>query len=157
LPGWVECDAGFGRAGVQTPHDALALARCIAAAEDLCFAGLMTYPTQPSSRPWLRRARDLLEEEGLAPRVISGGGTVPAMTTHEYPEITELRAGNYLYNDRTTVAQGGARLEDCAQHVLATVVSRPTATRGILDAGSKALTTDPLRATRGILDAGSKA
>src|SRR5207248_8184505 len=33
----------------------------------------------------------------------------------------------------------------------------PTATRGILDAGSKALTTDPLRATRGILDTSSKA
>jgi D-serine deaminase-like pyridoxal phosphate-dependent protein len=39
------------------------------------------------------------------------------------------------------------------------VVSRPTATRGILDAGSKALTTDPVRTstTRGILDANSKA
>ena len=153
----VECDTGYRRAGVQTPQQALALARSIAGEESLRFAGLMTYPTQPSSGPWLREARDLLCEAGLPPSVISGGGTVPAMKTHEYPEITELRAGTYIYNDRTMVAQGAARLEDCAQHVLATVVSRPTSTRGILDAGSKALTTDPVRAMRGSLDADSKA
>jgi D-serine deaminase-like pyridoxal phosphate-dependent protein len=145
----VECDTGYRRAGVQTPRQALALARSIAAEKSLRFAGLMTYPTQPSSGPWLREARDLLCEAELPPAVISGGGTVPAMRTHKYPEITELRAGNYIYNDRTTVARGAARLEDCAQHVLATVVSRPTATRGILDAGSKALTTDPVRVEGG--------
>jgi D-serine deaminase-like pyridoxal phosphate-dependent protein len=145
----VECDTGYRRAGVQTPQQALALARSIAAEESLRFAGLMTYPTQPSSGPWLHEARNLLCEAGLPPSVISGGGTVLAMKTHEYPEITELRAGTYIYNDRTMVAQGAARLEDCAQHVLATVVSRPTATRGILDAGSKALTTDPVRVEGG--------
>lgn len=141
----VECDTGFGRAGVQTPEQALELARRIAAQESLRFAGLMTYPTLPSSGPWLRQARALLREAELPPGIVSGGGTVDAGRTHEYPEITELRAGNYIYNDRTTVAQGGARLEDCAQHVLATVVSRPTAARCILDAGSKALTSDPPR------------
>ena len=45
----VECDTGYRRAGVQTPQQALALARGIAAEESLRFAGLMTYPTQPSS------------------------------------------------------------------------------------------------------------
>jgi D-serine deaminase-like pyridoxal phosphate-dependent protein len=151
----VECDTGGERAGVQTPAHALALARAIDAADHLRFGGLMTYPLLPAAGPWFRQAVALLGEAGLDPAVISGGGTPAAIHTHEYPEVTELRVGNYIYNDRTTVALGGAGLGDCAQHVLATVVSRPTAARGILDAGSKALTSDPVRggddpaATRG--------
>ena len=141
----VECDTGGERAGVQTPAQALALAQYIDIASHVRFGGLMTYPLQPSSGPWLREARALLDAAGLPPTIISGGGTPAAFRTHEYAEITELRVGNYIYNDRTTVAQGSAALGDCAQHVLATVVSRPTATRAILDTGSKALTSDPVR------------
>src|SRR5690606_40417884 len=40
------------------------------------------------------------------------------------------------------MAQGMADLEDCALHVLATVVSRAAPERGILDSGSKTLTAD---------------
>jgi D-serine deaminase-like pyridoxal phosphate-dependent protein len=141
----VECDTGGERAGVQTPAQALALAQHIDRAGRLRFGGLMTYPILPSSGPWLREARALLDAAGLPPTVISGGGTPAAFRTHEYAEITELRVGTDIYNDRTTVARGGADLSDCAQHVLATVVSRPTATRCILDAGSKTLTSDPVR------------
>jgi D-serine deaminase-like pyridoxal phosphate-dependent protein len=38
------------------------------------------------------------------------------------------------------------RLADCALRIRATVVSRPTKGRVILDAGSKALTSDPVEA-----------
>jgi D-serine deaminase-like pyridoxal phosphate-dependent protein len=37
---------------------------------------------------------------------------------------------------------GAAKLENCAMHVRATVVSRPTPERAIIDAGSKVLTSD---------------
>ena len=141
----VECDTGGARAGVQTPAQALALAQHIDRAPHVRFGSLMTYPILPSSGPWLREVRALLDAAGLSPAIISGGGTPAAFRTHEYAEISELRVGNYIYNDRTTVAQGGADLGDCAQHVLATVVSCPTATRCILDTGSKALTSDPVR------------
>jgi len=40
----IECDSGGGRCGVQTPAQALALARQIALAPGLRFGGLMTYP-----------------------------------------------------------------------------------------------------------------
>jgi len=43
--------------------------------------------------------------------------------------------------------QGAAGWDDCALTVLATVVSRPTATRAVLDAGSKALSSDLLGLT----------
>ena len=48
------------------------------------------------------------------------------------------------------VEKGAAAPEDCALTVLATVVSRPTATRAILDSGSKALSSD----TMGLSDHG---
>jgi D-serine deaminase-like pyridoxal phosphate-dependent protein len=50
----------------------------------------------------------------------------------------------YVYGDRHVLNSGAMTLEDCAFHVLATIVSRPTADRGILDTGSKALSSDLL-------------
>jgi len=41
-----------------------------------------------------------------------------------------------------TVAAGAATLSDCAMRIMATVVSRPTPDRAILDAGSKTLAAD---------------
>jgi D-serine deaminase-like pyridoxal phosphate-dependent protein len=59
--------------------------------------------------------------------------------------VTELRPGTYVYFDRTQVALGAARVEDCALTVLAMVVSKPAADRVVLDCGSKTLSTDPPR------------
>ena len=55
---------------------------------------------------------------------------------------TEHRPGTYIYSDRMQVAFGLGGWDDCAMTVLATVVSRPTDTRAILDSGSKALAAD---------------
>jgi len=63
--------------------------------------------------------------------------------------LTELRPGNYVYFDRTQVALGSAALEDCALTVLATVVSKPTVDRIILDCGSKTLSSDQAPASPG--------
>jgi D-serine deaminase-like pyridoxal phosphate-dependent protein len=58
--------------------------------------------------------------------------------------ITEYRAGTYIYFDRSLAERGTCGYDDCALTVLATVVSRPTSDRAIIDAGSKALTSDLL-------------
>src|SRR3982750_2214017 len=42
----VECDTGRKRAGVETPAEAIALAREIAGSKGLQFAGFMLYPTE---------------------------------------------------------------------------------------------------------------
>ena len=42
----VECDTGRKRAGVETPAEAIALAREISGLEGLKFAGFMMYPTE---------------------------------------------------------------------------------------------------------------
>ena len=157
LPVMVECDTGAGRCGVQRPADALALARVIDAAPGLCFAGLLTYPAPgkgSAASAWLREAIGLLREAGLDPPVVSGGGTPDLYRASEVPELTEHRPGTYVYSDRMQVALGHSTLDDCALTVLATVVSRPTLTRAILDAGSKALTSDLVAADRADLGHG---
>ena len=145
LPVLIECDTGGGRCGVQSPAEALALAVVIANEPGLRFEGLMTYP--PRSRlaevdAWLEAAAALLTHAGLPPARISNGGSPDFYSCATITSATEHRPGTYIYGDRMQVAFGHGSLSDCALTVLATVVSRPTPDRAILDAGSKALAAD---------------
>jgi D-serine deaminase-like pyridoxal phosphate-dependent protein len=145
----VECDTGFGRTGVQTPQAAADLAELVHSLPGLRFDGLMTYPTLPGSGPLLRATIEEIRARGLEVAKISAGGTPTFFSNHEVPEVTEVRAGTYVYGDRSCIANGTVPLEDCALRVRATVVSRPTAERGILDSGSKTLTNDPAEEASG--------
>jgi D-serine deaminase-like pyridoxal phosphate-dependent protein len=140
----VECDTGFHRTGVQSPADAAALAELVESLPGLRFDGLMTYPTAPESSAWLGRARTEVEARGMRVSRVSAGGTPSAFTNHLGGVITEVRAGTYVYGDRSCIASDSVPLEDCALRVRATVVSRPSSDRAILDSGSKTLTSDPV-------------
>ena len=94
------------------------------------------------TRAFLERALELFKRDGTAVPVVSGGGTPAIFTAQSIPQLTEHRAGTYIYNDRMVVASGTATWDDCAMRVRCTVVSRPTADRAILDAGSKVFTSD---------------
>ena len=143
----VECDTGMGRCGVQTPEAAVALAHKISQSPGLHFGGLMTYPAAgqvEANQAWLAAADDALTAAGLAPHVVSNGGTPDLWRAHEVTAATEHRPGTYIYMDRFQVGKGVGTWADCALTVLATVVSRPTENRAIIDAGSKSLTSDTL-------------
>ena len=141
----VECDTGRKRAGVETPGEAVALARHIAAQPGLAFAGLLIYPPE-TALPQTQRFHDSalggLRDTGLSPRIISSGGTPNLPHLSALRGVTEHRSGTSIFNDRMMMAAGVAALEDCALTVLTTVVSRAAPERGILDAGSKTLTAD---------------
>ena len=138
----VECDTGGQRCGVQSPQQAADLARLIAALPGLHFGGLMTFPTSDGLDDFVRATRSLLAGDGLSIERVSGGGTACMWHSHTHPELTEHRAGIYVYGDRWTLGSGAVRPEDCALLALTMVVSRPTPERGIIDAGSKTLSTD---------------
>lgn len=141
----VECDTGGGRCGVQTPEAAALLARRIVEAKGLVFGGLVTYPKPQSAsdvEAFISQTLALLQAEGIACPIISNGGTPSLFEAHLVTSATEHRAGTYIYNDRSMVRMGHCTEDDCAMHVLSTVVSRPTADRAVIDAGSKALTSD---------------
>jgi D-serine deaminase-like pyridoxal phosphate-dependent protein len=144
---FVECDTGMGRCGVQSGQAALELAQKIAAAPGLSFAGLMTYPAAgkyKEAQQWLADAKALFDGAGVALPEITTGGTPDIWHMSEAGVATEYRPGTYIYMDRSQVVAGAATFEQCALTVLATVVSRPTDGRAIIDAGTKTLTSDLL-------------
>ena len=143
----VECDTGAARCGVQNPDEAQNLAKFIHTSPGLSFGGLMTYPPMTDLAPvqaWLTNARDLIEANGIECKNISSGGSPNMRRLEDLPVATEHRIGTYVYNDRSLVEAGVCTIENCALSVVATIVSRPTLNRAVIDAGSKILTSDLL-------------
>jgi D-serine deaminase-like pyridoxal phosphate-dependent protein len=143
----VECDTGAARNGVQSPQDALTLARAIDKTPGLHFGGLMTYPAaghRKHAADFLTEAKSLCDASGLDTSTITTGGSPDMWSTEGLETATEYRAGTYIYFDRSLAARGACSFDDCALRILATVVSRPTADRAIIDAGTKTLTSDLL-------------
>ena len=158
---YVEADLGMHRVGLGTASQVVDLARLVASLPSLDFAGLTFYPghireavnAQAPALAALRAALDEVIAEltsaGLSPRVVSGGSTPTMMSTHELPAVTEFRPGTYVFNDRTTAEVGACDWDDCALTVLATVVSTAVPGQAVIDAGTKALGREPLRAGGG--------
>lgn len=138
----VEFDSGNKRTGVTSVAQALELARRVRDIPGLRFDGLMTYPSTAATITFVAEARRAFAEAGIAIGVVSGGGTPNAWAAHEITGLTEVRVGTYIYHDRATVGAGAAALDECAFHLHATVISRPTESRAVIDAGSKSLSSD---------------
>ncbi len=149
LPVLVEFDTGTGRCGVQTPQETADLARLIARSHGLHFGGLMTYPSNENTDSFVVEVKKLLGADGIEIEVVSGGGSPLMWQAHTHAQVTEHRAGTYVYGDRSMVNSGALAQGEVAFHVIATVVSRPTADRAILDTGSKTLTSDGATGARG--------
>ncbi len=152
----LEIDTGLKRCGVKPNGEALALARAIQEKDELEFLGIMTHgghsylasdpeKVQEIGRQegeiMVRLARRL-EKEGLPCSRVSVGSTPTAKTAGMIKGITEIRPGNYVFNDLTQVSLGVAMEEDCSLTALTRVVSRPARDRCVVDAGSKTLGMD---------------
>jgi D-serine deaminase-like pyridoxal phosphate-dependent protein len=150
----VDLDVGFGRTGVQSAKEALSLARHVDRAAGLQLDGIMFFPGHiggPSDAQAaqlkalderLAEVLDLWERDGMEARIVSGGSTPTALQSHLVTRMTEFRPGTYIYNDMNSVHGGFASLDDCAARVIATVVSTAVPGQVVIDAGSKALTSD---------------
>ncbi len=157
----VKVDVGFHRCGINPENEdgALAFVRMVASLPGLRLRGLLSHAghgyhaaseTELESiaareAGVLTSLRDRLRAAGVAIDELSVGATPTLRYSAKQQGLTELRPGNYVYFDRTQVALGAATLDDCALTVLATVVSKPSSDRIILDSGSKTLTNDGAR------------
>ncbi len=156
LPLLVEVDTGLNRCGVQAGAPARDLAHHIARLPGLRFAGLLTHEghaqlagapekvreTGLSAGEMMAETAELIRKSGLEVPIISVGLTATAKITATVDGVTETRPGIYVFYDRSEVLHQVVRPDRCAARVLATVATRPTADRIILDAGTKALTSD---------------
>jgi D-serine deaminase-like pyridoxal phosphate-dependent protein len=146
----IELATEIERAGTSV-ENVVQLAQQIEADDHLEFRGLVVYPSFPKSRPLIQEALARLDAVGIGVEVVSGGGVGAAHYMAEVPELTEIRVGTYVYNDWRTVMNGYAALDDCAMTIAATVVSRPTDDRAIIDSGSKTLSSEQLDGAYGFI------
>ena len=140
----VECDTGQKRSGVCTPEEATALASYIDALPGVLFDGLAFYPPVSAvdeSVSFLKETRRLCNEKNLEINRISSGGT-PGLVNLGVLGEGEYRAGTCVFNDRMMMGMNAATLDDCALSIYATLTSNAEPGRGIVDAGSKTLTSD---------------
>jgi len=157
----VEVDVGAHRCGVAPGEPALELARRVEAATALRFAGLQAYQgrAQHIREHAERRAAidaaveaarmtvDLLGENGIACRSVTGAGTGTYGFEAASGLYNELQAGSYIFMDADYAknhAEGGG-LFDEFQHslfVYTTVMSTPEPGRAVVDAGLKASSVD---------------
>jgi D-serine deaminase-like pyridoxal phosphate-dependent protein len=154
----LKVDVGYHRVGVE-PDRAVEVAGRIADLRGLRLRGVFTHAghayAQPSGEGVKEVARGegvvlsdtaaALRRAGLAVKEVSVGSTPTAAVAMRAAGVTECRPGNYVFHDATQVSLGTCGIEDCAMTVLATVVSVPAPGRAVLDAGSKTLSSDPLR------------
>ena len=150
----VDLDVGMGRTGLQTSSEALKVAQFVDATPGLRLDGLFCYPghinspaaeQEPALLAVSRKLAETLglwSDHGLQARIVSGGSTPTAFQSHLVPEYTEIRPGTNIYNDMNSVRGGYCTLDDCAAHIICTVVSTSVPGQMVLDGGSKTLTSD---------------
>lgn len=157
----VDVDVGDRRTGILPGQPALELARLVAGAKSLRLRGLQAYSGSAShtvgferrdkvSREAMQKAvqaRELLEQDGLEVRILSGGSTGTYNIDSTIRGVTELQAGSYVFMDvdyRRIGGQGSPLYTDFRPSltVVTTVVSASHPDRVTVDAGTKAFATD---------------
>ncbi len=156
----VDIDPGIHRTGVADPAAAMALARKIADAPSLTFAGVQFYCGAQQHIEDFASRRAAMEERsaylagivqdltdaGLAPEIISGGGTGTHAIDAALGLFTELQVGSYVFMDRQyadcDLAGAGASVFETALMVDARVISANHPMMSTVDAGFKAFATE---------------
>jgi 3-hydroxy-D-aspartate aldolase len=159
----VEIDCGARRCGVATPAEAVAIARAIDAAPSLRFAGIQAYQgaMQHLENYADRKARldeaialtratvEALRAAGLAPGVVTGGGTGSYPFESSSGVYNELQCGSYAFMDADYGRirdEHGRRIDQAewenALFVLSAVMSRALPGQAVCDAGLKVLSLD---------------
>lgn len=148
----IELEVGENRSGVITDEQLVGLVEYIKTKKHVKLKGIFSHEGHSYKAPDMEtckkmaeesyrrtlRAAELIRECGVDIDIISIGAT-PSIMNHAFVEgITELRLGTYVFMDMGQSKAIGD-YSRCAATVLATVISKPTDTRVVLDAGAKAL------------------
>jgi len=149
----VEIDIRKKRCGIMPGEPTVDFVKKIDGFQGLDFRGLMGYEGPFFDLPdfaqrkaaaqvlllSLKETVDMVESEGIPVHDVSAGSTSTYGIAGEYPRITEVEAGSYVFMDSTYKKLGGLGF-DCALTVLVTVISRPVPERVVVNAGLKAIT-----------------
>jgi 3-hydroxy-D-aspartate aldolase len=159
----VEIDCGAGRCGVKTTPEVVAIAKAIAAAPGLKFAGIQAYQgaMQHMDSYEDRKAKialavaqvkdavDTLAAENMPCDIVGGGGTGSYYFESTSGVYNELQCGSYAFMDADygrILDENGKRIDqgewENALFILTSVMSHAKADKAIVDAGLKAQSVD---------------
>jgi 3-hydroxy-D-aspartate aldolase len=160
---FVEIDCGAGRCGVTTTPAVVEIAKAIAAAPNLRFAGLQAYQGAmqhldsfdarkaklDAAIAQVKDAVAALKAEGLDPELVSGGGTGSYQFESASGVYNELQCGSYAFMDADygrILDKDGNRIDrgewENALFLLTSVMSHAKPDKAICDAGLKAQSVD---------------
>ena len=153
----VEINLGMNRCGIRPGIEALRLFKGISNLPHIQPVGIigdeshlhrLADPTMKRDHisdavAKLRHTRDMILNEQLTCDIVSLGGTGSYQAMSDCDDVTEIRAGGGIFG-------GSFYSEDCsvvglssALSLQATVLSRPSLTRGVIDAGRNSFAIDP--------------
>ncbi|PDT12712.1 alanine racemase [Rhizobium sp. J15] len=160
---FVEIDVGAGRCGVSSSAAVVDLAKAIAGAQGLRFAGVQAYQgaMQHIDKYADRKAKldlavaqvkeavDALKKAGLEPELVSGGGTGSYYFESTSGVYNELQCGSYAFMDADygrILDEDGKRIDkgewENSLFILTSVMSHAKADKAICDAGLKVQSVD---------------
>ena len=165
----IDLNVGQNRCGVTPGEEALTLAHALSkpGREHIHLVGVQGYeghlqhlhdPEERAQR--CRQAMHLLtstaaqlKEAGFPIQIVTTGGTGTAEVCASCNGVTEVQPGSFIFMDADYRNALGPVYSNSLT-VLSTVISRPTPTRAVVDAGLKSLSTDSgmpeLRALPGV-------
>lgn len=156
----VEFDVGQGRTGTTSIEMASAVARRIKASSHLHYAGVQAYyghlqhiaahgERKTAAETQMARLRALLghlKAEGLAPGIVTGGGTGTFDIDPDGGVYTEVQAGSYPFMDREyleiDMTAGRSSPFTASLFVQASVVSANRPGFAVVNAGYKSFATE---------------
>ncbi|MTH78793.1 3-hydroxy-D-aspartate aldolase BhcC [Paracoccus aestuariivivens] len=160
---FVEIDCGAGRCGVTTAAAVVQIAKAIDAAPGLKFTGIQAYQGAmqhmesfvdrkaklDAAIAQVKEAVAALEEVGLSPELVSGGGTGSYYFESNSGVYNELQCGSYAFMDADygrIKNSEGTRIDkgewENALFILTSVMSHAKADKAVCDAGLKAQSVD---------------
>lgn len=152
----IEMNVGLDRVGTRPGRDTLDLAQALSKLEGIEFVGIMGYEGHLlqiedanekrkqicDAMSVLAECADKLRRDGLCCDIVSAGGTGSYQISAGCDGITELQCGGGIFADPFYQQKCHVAGLKSALTVLATVVSRPTLDRAVLDSGRKTLNPD---------------
>ncbi|MDY0406798.1 D-TA family PLP-dependent enzyme [Virgibacillus sp. 179-BFC.A HS] len=150
----VEIEVGENRSGIIEEKDFRNLLESIKSCKNVSFKGVFSHDGHsykakdtPSCKELFLKAThrtlhfaEIAVQMGLPAETVSIGSTPPFMLGFDIPKgVTEIRPGTYIFMDASQANVIGT-YDRCAASVLATVISKPTRERVILDVGAKGIT-----------------
>ncbi|MGM0409357.1 MAG: alanine racemase [Bacillota bacterium] len=148
----IEYEVGENRTGVITDEQLIDLVNYIKEKKKVKLKGIFSHEghtykaknrnlakklAEKSYRKSIEAA-NIIKNMGIDIDTISVGATPSVMNGAYVEGITDFRVGTYIFMDLGQAKAIGS-FEKCAATILATVISKPTKNRVVLDAGAKAL------------------